>query len=139
MGALLLGSPAAFAGTELDPEVSAKKRGKIVARLETLVGELEERKPAGEALESLAQRLKDALASNTIGGGRRQNPAFDWRQAEDEVLRLRSTWAKTAPVPGDEGRALAERFERACRSFHEKRPAERPRSHSRDRAPLSRP
>jgi hypothetical protein len=139
VGILLLDSPAAFVGTELDPAVSAKKRGKIVSRLETLVSELEERKPAGEALESLAQRLKDALSSNTIAGGRRREPSLDWRQAEDEVLRLRATWVKTAPVPGDDGQALAERFERACRSFYERRPPERSRPQARDRAPISRP
>ena len=139
VGALLLDAPAAFIGTELDPAVSAKKRGKIVARLESIVDELEERNPAAEPLESLAQRLKDALASNTIGGGGRREPKLDWRQASDEVSRLRATWAKTAPVPGEEGRALADRFERACRSFFERRPPERPRSRSSDRATLSRP
>jgi hypothetical protein len=110
-----------------------------VSRLESILEELEVRKPAGEPLESLAQRLKDALASNTIGGGRRREPMLDWRQASDEVSRLRATWAKTAPVPGEEGRALSERFERACRSFFEMRPPERSRSHSSDRATLSRP
>ena len=139
VGALLLDAPAAFIGTELDPAVSAKKRGKIVARLESIVDELEDRNPAAEPLESLAQRLKDALASNTIGGGGRREPKLDWRQASDEVSRLRATWAKTAPVPGEEGRALADRFERACRSFFERRPPERPRSRSSDRATLSRP
>ena len=139
VGALLLDAPAAFIGTELDPAVSAKKRGKIVARLESIVDELEDRKPAAEPLESLAQRLKDALASNTIGGGGRREPKLDWRQASDEVSRLRATWAKTAPVPGEEGRALADRFERACRSFFERRPPERSRSRSSDRATLSRP
>jgi len=139
VGSLLLGSPAAFAGTELDPAASAKKRAKIVSRLESIVDELEDRKPAAEPLENLAQRLKDALASNTIGGGRRREPALDWRQASDEVSRLRATWAKTAPVPGDEGRALFERYERACRRFVERRPPERSRSHSSDRATLSRP
>jgi hypothetical protein len=138
VGALLLDAPAAFIGTELDPAASAKKRGKIVARLESIVDELEDRKPAAEPLESLAQRLKDALASNTIGGGRRREPMLDWRQASDEVSRLRATWAKTAPVPGEEGRALSERFERACRSFFERRPPERSRPHSSDRATLSR-
>jgi len=139
VGALLLDAPAAFIGTELDPAVSAKKRGKIVARLESIVDELEDRNPAAEPLESLAQRLKDALASNTIGGGGRREPKLDWRQASDEVSRLQATWAKTAPVPGEEGRALADRFERACRSFFERRPPERPRSRSSDRATLSRP
>jgi hypothetical protein len=139
VGVLLFDFPEAFVGTELDPAVNAKKRGKIVSRLETLVGELEERTPPSEALESLAQRLKDALASNTIGGGRRREPTLDWRQAEDEVLRLRATWTKTAPVPGEDGRTLAERFERAYRSFYERRPPERPRPQSRDRAPMSRP
>ncbi len=139
VGALLLDTPAAFVGTELDPAVNAKKRGKIVARLESLLVELEDRKPPGEPLEDLAQRLKDALASNTIGGGKRREPALDWRQASDEVSRLRATWVKTAPVPGEEGRALSERFERACRSFLERRPPQRPRSPSSDRATLSRP
>lgn len=138
VAALVGDAPAAFTGTELDPTVSGKKRGKIVARLESILGELEGRKPAGEPLESLAQRLKDALASNTIGGGRRREPALDWRQAADEVSRLRATWAKTAPVPGDEGRALWERFEQACRSFSDMRPPERSRSQSSDRATLSR-
>jgi hypothetical protein len=139
VGALLLSSPAAFAGTELDPAANAKKRGKIVSRLEALVGQIEPRKEAAEPFENLAQRLKDALASNTIGGGRRSEPAMDWRQIADEVSRLRANWAKTAPVPGEDGRALSERFERACRSFHERRPPERVRTHSRDRATLSRP
>jgi len=139
VAARVLDAPAAFTGTELDPTVSGKKRGKIVARLESILEELEGRKPAGEPLESLAQRLKDALASNTIGGGRRREPALDWRQAADEVSRLRAAWAKTAPVPGDEGRALSERFEQACRSFFDMRPPERSRSHSSDRATLSRP
>ena len=139
VGALLLDAPAAFVGTELDPSVSAKKRAKIVSRLESIVGELEDRKPAAEPLENLAQRLKDALASNTIGGGRRREPMLDWRQASDEVSRLRATWAKTAPVPGEEGRSLSERYEMACRSFFEKRPPERSRSHAGDRATASRP
>lgn len=139
VAALVDGSPAAFTGTELDPAVTGKKRGKIVARLESILGELEGQKPAAEPLENLAQRLKDALASNTIGGGRRREPALDWRQAADEVSRLRATWAKIAPVPGDEGRALLERFEKACRSFRELRPPERSRSRSSDRASVSRP
>lgn len=139
VAARVLDAPTAFTGTELDPTVSGKKRGKIVARLESILGELEGQKPVGEPLESLAQRLKDALASNTIGGGRRREPALDWRQAADEVSRLRASWAKTAPVPGEEGRALSERFEQACRSFADLRPAERSRSHSNDRATLSRP
>jgi hypothetical protein len=120
--------------------VNAKKRGKIVSRLETLVGQIEPRKPeAAESFENLAQRLKDALATNTIGGGRRSEPAPDWRQIADEVSRLRANWAKTAPVPGEDGRALSERFERACRSFRDRRPPERVRSHASDRATLSRP
>ncbi len=137
--ALLSGTPQAFAGTELDPAASAKKRGKIVVRLESLLGEIEGQKPAAEPLEDLAQRLKNALASNTIGGGRPRAPAIDWRQASEEVSRLQASWAKTAPVPGDEGRALAERFERACRSFRERRPSERSRSHSSERATSIRP
>jgi cytochrome P450 len=128
-----------FAGTELDPAVSAKKRGKIVGRLEALVEELHGRKPATDAVDDLARRLKDALASNTIGGGRKREDAVDWRQASEEVFRLQANWAKIAPVPGDEGRTLSERFERAFKSFLERRPPERSRGPSRDRASVSRP
>jgi hypothetical protein len=140
VSALLGHSPAAFAGTELDPAVNLKKRAKLVSRLESLVRELEGQKPPGGGeLESLAQRLKDALASNTIGGGRKRDSALDWRQAADEVSRLRASWVKTAPVPGEEGRALSERFERALKTFFERQPPERSRGETRDRAPLSRP
>jgi hypothetical protein len=139
VGVILLGAPAAFAGTELDPAVSAKKRGKIVGRIEALVDEIQGRKPQAQAIDDLAQRLKDALASNTIGGGRKREDAFDWRQASEEVARLQANWAKTAPVPGEEGRALNERFERAFKSFVERRPPERQRAPSSGRAPLSRP
>jgi hypothetical protein len=139
VSAILLGAPAAFAGTELDPSVSAKKRGKIVGRIEALVGGIQGTKPQAPAIDDLAQRLKDALANNTIGGGRKREEVFDWRQASEEVARLQANWAKTAPVPGEEGRALNERFERAFKSFVERRPPERQRATSRGRAPLSRP
>lgn len=130
VGRLVLLAPEVFAGSELDPAASAKRREKFCARLEAILGELDPSKPETPPLESLAERLKDALASNTIGGVRRHDPRLDWRAASEEVTRLRASWTRSAPVPGEKGRALAERFEQAVRSFSELRPSD-PRSHRR--------
>jgi hypothetical protein len=124
VGALVLKAPEGFAGSELDPAASAKKREKLCSRLEAIVEELDfgSSTPA-PALEDLARRLKDALASNTIAGVRRHDSRLDFRAASDEVARLRLNWIRSAPVAGEKGRVLAERFERALRSFSELRPS----------------
>jgi hypothetical protein len=124
VGALVLKAPESFAGSELDPAASAKRREKFCARLEAIVQELGAGKPEPPALENLAQRLKDALASNTIAGVRRHDTRLDWRAASEEVARLRSSWIRSAPVAGEKGKILAERFERAVRSFSELRPSD---------------
>jgi hypothetical protein len=122
LGALVLASPQAFSGGDLDPAISGKKRAKLCERLEAIVAQLDEADPLSLPLENLAQRLKDALASNTMTGGKHRAPKLDWHAASDEVARLRASWIRIAPVPGDEGRALGERFETACRRFFDLRP-----------------
>jgi hypothetical protein len=59
----------------------------------------------------LAARLKEALASNTMGARREPSPRA--RLAE-EVEAARAAWKRAGPVPGDAGRALQERFDAAC-------------------------
>ena len=125
---LVSGVPNAFADTDLDPATSRKKRERLVIRLETLVNELtgnstaaNEAAELGE-LEDLARRLKDALASNTMTGGKPREKKLDWRAASDEVRRLKANWLRAAPVPGDEGRALGERFQNAYESFLKQKP-----------------
>jgi hypothetical protein len=119
VASVVLRNPESFSGGDLDPRASRKKRQKLCERLESVVEELGPGHGSPAPLEDLAQRLKDALASNTMTGGKRPPSRVDWRGASDEVARIRNTWLRTAPVPGDEGLALAERFHKALRSFDE--------------------
>ena len=124
--------PQAFAGTELDPEASRRKAEKLIARVENLLGELA---PEGGSAtigstEELAARLRDALAANTIGG--REAAEARWHSATSEVEAAQSGWRRLGPMPGADGRGLAERFNRACQRFFELRPRpERTRSGAR--------
>jgi hypothetical protein len=128
--------PRAFGGTDLDPDVSRRKAEKLVLRVEGLLAELA---PGGGAARpqtaaELAARLRDALASNTIGGHAAVQEK--WHSASVEVESAQAAWKRLGPVPGEEGRDLQARFEQACRRFVELRPRperdERPRvDHSR--------
>jgi hypothetical protein len=114
--------PAAFEGTDLDPDASRRKAEKLAARVEAILDELSPAAPAPQPQTGadLAARLKDALASNTIGG--RAAIEEKWNAAANEVEAAQATWRRLGPIPGAEGRALAERFEKACRRFAEQRP-----------------
>ena len=59
--------PDAFKGTDLDPEAGRARREKLLARVESLTAGAE---PPASALsgDDLAKRLKEALATNTMGG-----------------------------------------------------------------------
>ncbi len=113
--------PRAFEGTDLDPEVSRRKAEKLVLRVEGLLAELA---PGGAArpqtAEELAARLRDALASNTIGG--RAAVEAKWHSASVEVESAQAGWKRLGPVPGPEGHDFSARFEQACRRFFELRP-----------------
>ncbi|HSD29244.1 MAG TPA: DUF349 domain-containing protein, partial [Vicinamibacteria bacterium] len=124
--------PRAFEGTDLDPEASRRKAEKLVHRV---FGLLEELAPGGSASlpqtgEELAARLRDALATNTIGG--RAAVEAKWHSASAEVEAAQAAWKRLGPLPGPEGQDLAHRFEQASRRFFEVRPrlekAERPRA-----------
>jgi hypothetical protein len=118
--------PAAFEGTDLDPQASRRKAEKLVLRVEALLAEVA---PGGGAprpqnAEELAARLRDALASNTIGG--REAVEAKWHSASVEVESAQGAWKRLGPVPGTLGRELSARFEQACRRFFELRPKPKP-------------
>ena len=118
--------PRAFEGTDLDPEASRRKAEKLVLRVEGLLAEL---LPGGGAprpqtAEELAARLRDALASNTIGG--REAVEAKWHSASVDVESAQGAWKRLGPVPGAVGRDLSDRFEQACRRFFEQRPKPKP-------------
>ncbi|HET7619201.1 MAG TPA: DUF349 domain-containing protein [Vicinamibacterales bacterium] len=105
--------PESFRGTELDADASRQRMEKLCARVEGLAAEA----PAPEAgsSEALAAMLREALAANTIGG--RAGEETKWRTMADEVRQAQASWSRLAPVPGDAGRQLTERFHKACNRF----------------------
>jgi hypothetical protein len=114
MERLLAAYPAAFKGTELDVEASSQRMEKLCARVEGFVSDQE---PAPNSSQALAAMLREALAANTIGG--RAGEESKWRSMADEVRQAQASWARLVPVPGESGRALADRFHKACNRFFE--------------------
>jgi hypothetical protein len=87
---------------------------KLCARVE---GFLSDSAPAPTGSQALADMLREALASNTIGG--RAGEESKWRSMADDVRQAQASWSRLGPVPGDAGRQLTERFHRACNRFFE--------------------
>jgi hypothetical protein len=112
MERLLTSFPEPFRGTELDVEASRQRMEKLVTRVENLVADAA---PKTDTPQDLAARLREALASNTIGG--RGGDEAKWRTMAEEVRQAQSSFARLVPVPGDAGRQLNERFHKACNRF----------------------
>ncbi|HEY2151069.1 MAG TPA: DUF349 domain-containing protein [Vicinamibacterales bacterium] len=109
--------PAAFAGSDLDPDANRKKMEALVRRMEELAGSLAGGSGAGAAAVSpttrLASMLKEALAANTIGG--KVDEESKVRAANEEVRQAQAGWMRVGPVPDATRRPLADRFQRALR------------------------
>ncbi|HEU4927497.1 MAG TPA: DUF349 domain-containing protein [Vicinamibacterales bacterium] len=109
----LLTHPDAFKGTELDIEPNRQKMEKLVARVEAFLAEAA---PAtANSSQALADMLREALASNTIGG--RAGEESKWRSMAEDVRQAQASWSRLGPVPGESGRALNERFHKAVTKF----------------------
>jgi Domain of Unknown Function (DUF349) len=107
--------PELFRGTDLDPEANRVRREKLCARIEALAAAVVDEPSAALTGEALARRLKEALASNTIGG--RAEGEARRRAERAEVESARATWKRLGPVPGGAGEALDARFNEACSRF----------------------
>ncbi len=122
---LMAAIPDAFKGTELDADASRQKMEKLCTRVE---GFLVEGTPTSSGSQALADMLREALASNTIGG--RAGEESKWRAMSDDVRQAQASWSRLGPVPGEAGRQLTERFHRACNKFFDlyrrKMPAQQP-------------
>jgi len=114
--------PAAFSGTDLDPDANRRKMESLVRRMEDLASSLSGRGGASDQNLSpttrLAAMLKEALASNTIGG--KVDDDSRWRAAAEDVRQAQASWSRLGPVPDEARRSLAARFERACRTIAER-------------------
>jgi hypothetical protein len=111
---ILTAYPDAFRGTELDIDASRQRMEKLVTRVEGFVSQAGVREGASTP-QDLASMLREALASNTIGG--RGSDEAKWRTMADEVRQAQASFARLVPVPGDAGRQLGERFHKACNRF----------------------
>lgn len=105
-----------FKGTRLDLEANARRMEQLVTQVESLVaGQVTATDIAHAPPEALATLLKDALASNTIGG--RVDEDAKRRAASAAIRDAQQQWRRLGPVPNDKGRQLTGRFHRACRRF----------------------
>jgi hypothetical protein len=107
--------PDAFRGTELDVEPNRQRMEKLIARVEGFLTEAAP--PPANSSQALADMLREALASNTIGG--RAGEENKWRSMAEDVRQAQASWSRLGPVPGDSGRTLNERFHRATTKFFE--------------------
>jgi hypothetical protein len=115
--------PAAFAGTDLDPEATQKRMERLLAKVEELISAQPGRPANLSPSELLAQQWRDRLAANTMAGGARivETEESRWRAIEQEVRAVQAQWMRLGPVPPHVAGPLNERFQRACRRFFEER------------------
>ncbi|MDQ3488880.1 MAG: DUF349 domain-containing protein [Acidobacteriota bacterium] len=114
MARLTAAAPDAFKGTELDVDANRERMEKLIAKVEGL---LTESAPPTAGSQALASMLREALASNTIGG--RAGEEAKWKAMAEDVRQAQQSWSRLGPVPGDQGRVLADRFHNACSRFFE--------------------
>ncbi len=108
--------PDVLRGTAFDPARTLQQMTDLVAQVEALGGEQAAEVAAQAApAATLASMLKEALASNTIGG--RVDEQSKRRAAEETVRVARASWARLGPLAGDTARGLEARFARACRGY----------------------
>ena len=115
--------PAAFDGTDLDPDANRKRMESLVGRMEDLAKSVlgPAAALADEALSPttrLATMLKEALASNTIGGKVDEDSRF--RAAAEDVRQAQAAWSRIGPVPDAIRRELTDRFQKAIRRISER-------------------
>jgi hypothetical protein len=138
MGALeqlITGFPEAFRGTELDIEANQRKMEKLCDRVEGFLKDSAAAPATGS--QALADMLREALASNTIGG--RAGEESKWRAMAEDVRAAQAAWSRLGPVPGEIGRQLSDRFHRATSRFFDQYRRHVPQTHSEPPARRGRP
>lgn len=114
LAALVSRSPAAFAGTDLDPVAIRERMERLIAKVESLVKEEAPVAVATDksATELLAERLRSALANNALGA---RPDETKWRAAGRAVEDAQDAWGRLGWVPGLDTGILEDRFRAACK------------------------
>ncbi len=110
----------ALANTEFDIDRNQRRMEDLCARVERLVSSQEPARAVSPAAQ-LATMWREALASNTIGG--KVDPEAQFRAAVEDVRDAQAAWRRIGLVPDASRRALTDRFDRACRTFFDRRRA----------------
>ena len=130
--------PVAFSGSDLDPERNRVALERLCKQVEALLDDATASSAGGGSpAEILAARLRDALASNTMGA--REDPEVKRRADADAVKRAQTARRGLGVVPGDIGRQLSDRFRVACDRFFQQHPSPTPDRTSRSRVDARRP
>ena len=114
--------PDAFAGTDLDPTRNLPALERLCERVEALTRE-DDGAPSADApspSEVLAARLREALASNTMGA--RVDEGAKRREDAETVRRLQAERRALGNIPGESGQRLSARFRAACDRFFKLNP-----------------
>lgn len=130
--------PVAFSGSDLDPARHRVALERLCERVEALLDDSMASSGAGSPTEILAARLRDALASNTMGA--REDPVAKQRSDSDDVKRAQSERRALGAVSGEVCRQLSDRFRRACDRYFQQHPPPPPtRRAPRTRVEANRP
>ena len=105
--------PEPFRGTDLDPASNRKKLQKLCETVEALAADQPRKDTAASPAEMLARQLREALANNTMRG--RVDEGARRREVKEKLAAAQAAYNRLGPVPGDEGKALRQRFQDACR------------------------
>ncbi len=113
--------PEAFRTSAFDPQITRTRMSELVLQVEQLGSPQTTQQAAMQVAPAtaLATMLKEALASNTIGG--RVDDQTKRRAAQETVRAARAAWNRLGPMAGDEAGDLERRFAVACRRFDDER------------------
>jgi hypothetical protein len=113
--------PDAFRQSAFDPHVTRARMTELVQQVEQLGSPQTAPQAAVQVAPAaaLATMLREALASNTIGG--RVDDQTKRRAAQETVRAARAAWSRLGPATGDEAADLERRFTVACRKFDDPR------------------
>ncbi len=118
-----------LSGTEFDPELTLRRRQKIVEQLDKLLSKPAESKDAPEAIaatdsgQDVAQLLQRAMEANVF---RKESRTEEKQRTEERAEKLWASWKKIPPTPGEATAELEGRFQKTFKKLTGRAPGEEP-------------